>query len=367
MAAPSFDDLTVAFRHGNFKPLYFFYGDEGFLMDRLQALAVEHALGPHERDFNFDLFHGSEADARQVMAACASYPVMAPRRLVVVRSFEKLAENRSFKEYAERPNPTAVVLLLCTTKPNLSAHPYRALREHAVAVEFKPLYDRQMAGWIDGHAKTLGVKVAPGAAQMLAQEVGTDLRTAAAELDKLVAFVGERSTITEEDVLTAGGHLREFNVFELQKAVGAGDRVRATAIVERLLQQAASRRGEALMVVTMLTRYFQKLRKLTACQAQAVPQRDLARHIGVPPFYVNEYQAALRQLGPVAVRRAFEALLAADYELKGGAERDERLVLLLTLGRILQPARQARSLKYRPHPDILAAAPAPLPTGRLLT
>lgn len=353
MAAPSFDDLAVAFRHSNFKPLYFFYGDEGFQMDELQALAVEHALAPHERDFNFDLFHGSEADVRQVLAACASYPVMAQRRLVVVRSFEKLAENRSFKEYAEQPNPTAVVLLLCTAKPNLSAHPYRALREHAVAVEFKPLYDRQMPGWIDSHAKSLGVKIAPGAAQMLAQEVGTDLRTAAGELEKLVTFVGERGTITEDDVLTAGGHLREFNVFELQKAVGAGDRVRATAIVERILQQASSRRGEALMLVTMLTRYFQKLRKLAACQARSLPARELARHIGVPPYFLKEYEFALRRLGPAAVRRAFEAMLAADYELKGGSARDERLVLLLALGRILRaPARpsppraEARSLEY---------------------
>ena len=336
MAAPSFDDLAVAFRHGNFKPLYFFYGDEGFRMDQLQALAVEHALQPHERDFNFDLFHGPEADARQVLAACASYPVMAQRRLVIVRAFEKLADNRSFKEYAEQPNPTAVVLLLCGTKPNLSAHPYRALREYGEAVEFKALYDRQMAGWIDSHARSLGVKISGGAAQMLAQEVGTDLRAAASELDKLVTFVGTRDTITEDDVLTAGGHLREFNIFELQKAIGAGDRVRATGIVERMLQQSASRRGEALMIVTMLTRYFMILRKLAG--AGALQQRDLARHVGVSPYFLKEYQQALRHLGAGTVRRAFEALLAADFELKGGTARDERLVLLLVLGRILRPA-----------------------------
>jgi DNA polymerase-3 subunit delta len=340
-SSPSFDDLAVAFRHGNVKPLYFFYGDEGFLMDELQALLVEHALQPGERYFNFDLFHGPDADARHVLAACMGYPVMAQRRVVVVRSFEKLAENRAFKEYAERPNPTAVVLLLCGSKPNLSAHPYRALREHGVAVEFKPLYDRQMPGWIDARARAMGMTMAPGAAQMLAQEVGTDLRTAAAELDKLTAFVGARTNVTEEDVLTAGGHLREFNVFELQKAVGEGDRQRATAIVERLLQQAASRRGEALMVVTMLSRYFVKLRKLQAGLARRVPQPDLARHIGVPPYFLKEYQCALRRLGPATVRRAFEALLAADYELKGGAERDERLVLLLALGRVLGPAEGA--------------------------
>ncbi len=348
--SPSFDDLAVAFRHGNVKPLYLFYGDEGFLMDELQALLVEHALEPHERAFNLDLFHGPEADARAVLAACMGYPVMAARRVVIVRSFEKLSENRAFKEYAEQPNPTAVVLLLCTGKPNLSAHPYRALREYGVAAEFKPLYDREMPGWVNSRAKTLGVKLEAGAAQMLAQEVGTDLRSAAAELDKLVAYAGARTTITETDVLAAGGHNREFNVFELQKALGEADRSRATAILERMLAQAASRRGEALMIVTMLTRYFLKLRKLGG--ARGLPQRDpsassgqaLARYIGVSPYFLKEYEAALHRLGPGTVRRAFSALLAADFELKGGAERDERLVLLLALGRILRSGSPARSL-----------------------
>ncbi|MEM1043390.1 MAG: DNA polymerase III subunit delta [Bacteroidota bacterium] len=331
--APSFDDLAVAFQHGNVKPLYFFYGDEGFLMDELQALLVEHALEPHERDFNLDLFHGPDADAKAVLAACMGYPVMAARRVVIVRQFEKLFENRAFKEYAAQPNPTAVVLLLCTGKPNLSAHPYRALREHAVTAEFKALYDRQMPGWLDRRAKAAGVTLEAGAAQMLAQTVGTDLRSAAAEIDKLRAYAGTRTTITEDDVLAAGGHGREFNVFELQKALGQADRVRTTAIVERMLAQAASRRGEALMIVTMLSRYVLKLRKLAG--ARGMPPRDLARHIGVNPYFLKEYEAALHRLGLHAVRRALEALLAADYELKGGSERDERLVLLLALGRIV--------------------------------
>jgi DNA polymerase III subunit delta len=338
---PSYDDLAVAFRHGNFQPLYFFYGDEGFLMDELQALLLEHALAPHERDFNLDLFHGPEADVRQVLAACASYPMMAERRVVVVRGFDRLADNRRFQAYAEAPNPSAVVLLVCAGKPNLSAHPYRALKQHAVAAEFKPLYDRQMPGWITDRARSIGVKVEPGAAQMLAQAVGSDLRSAAVELEKLRAYAGKRTTITEDDVLEAGGHLREYNVFELQKALGEGDRVRATRIVERILAQASNRSGEALRVVAMLTRYVQQLRRLAAIQTRHLPDVEQARHIGVPPFFLKEYQAALRRLGPATVRRAFEALLAADFELKGGASRDPRLVLLLALRRILSGPRPA--------------------------
>jgi DNA polymerase III subunit delta len=332
---PGYDDLAVAFRHGNFQPLYFFYGEEGFLMDELQGVLLEHALQPHERDFNLDLFHGPDADVRQVLAACASYPMMAARRVVVVRSFEQLDENRRFVSYAEQPNPQAVVLLLCNGKPNLSAHPYRALRQHGVGVEFKALYDRQMPGWVDQRARQMGLKIEAGAAQMLAQTVGTDLRSAATELVKLRAFIGERTTITEADVIEAGGHLRDFNVFELQKAVGEGDRTRSTLIVEQLLSRASNRQSEGIRVVAILAAYVRKLRQLAAIQARRLPDADQARHIGVPPYFLKEYQFALRRLGPAALRAGTEALLAADFELKGGSRRDPRLILILALRRML--------------------------------
>lgn len=336
----SYEDLATAFRHGNFSPLYFLYGEETFLIDELQSLLVRHALQPHEKDFNLDVFFGPEADVRQVLGVCASYPMMAERRLVIVRSFEGLADNREFTAYASQPNPTAVVALLCQGKPNLSAHPYRALKQHAVAVEFKPLYDRQLPAWLVKRARSLGLSMDPQAAQLLAQDVGTDLRTAAGELEKLRTYVGERSEITEEDVLAAGGHLREFNVFELQKAIGEGNRARATAIVDRLLQQASNRSGEAIRIVSLLAWYFQKLRLLAAIQSGNLAESAQARQIGVRPFHLKEYRAALRRLGAAAVYRAPRALLAADYELKGGSSREPRLILLLAIRQILEPSRR---------------------------
>ncbi len=330
----SYDDLATAFRHGNLRPLYFFYGDEGFLMDELQALLIEHALPPHEWAFNLDLVHGPEADTAAVLAACAQYPMMATRRVVVVRGFEGLANNRLFQGYAERPNPTAVVLLICQGKPNLAQHPYRALKQHAVWAEFKPLYERQMPGWVDRRIRARGYRAEGGAAQMLAEAVGTSLRSAAEEVEKLMAYVGDARTITEDDVVHAAGHTRDANVFELQKAVGEGAHARALAIAEALLGQASNRRGEALLIVSVLAGYVTKLWKLTTCLARRMPEAEMARHIGVSPFFLKEYLSSLRQFSPAALGTAFEALLAADAELKGGSTRDERLVLTLALGRL---------------------------------
>jgi DNA polymerase III subunit delta len=338
--AVSFESLATAFRHRNFQPLYFFYGEESLLMDELQALLVEHALQEHERPFNLDVVHGPEADVRAVLAACASYPVMAERRVVIVRGFDRLAENRSFTSYAERPNPHAVVMLICSGKPNLSAHPYRALREHGVACEFKPLSQRQMPGWIDQRVRMHGYRIESGAAQMLSEQLGAGLQLADTEIEKLIAFAGERTTITESDVLHAGGQTRELNVFELQRALGQADRARALTIADRMIRQASNRRGEALMMVSVLAGYFTRLWKLSVCLGSRVAEKEMAGQIGVPPFAVAEYVLGFRKLGIESVRRGLEALLAADFELKGGSTRNEQLVLALVIERIL-PDRES--------------------------
>lgn len=328
--------LRTAFEHENFKPLYFFYGEEQFLISELQSLLVEQALEPHEHDFNLDLVYGAEANANDVLSLCAGYPAMAQRRVVIVREFQKLADNRRFKEYAENPNPSAVVLLICSDKPNLSAHPYRALKEYAEAVEFEALYDRQVPGWIKNRVGAEGCRIKAAAAEMLAQLIGTDLHKASAEVDKLTTYVGEREMITREDVLDVGGHAREYNVFELQETIGKGAYSRAVEIADRMLQQATKPQGEALMIVAVLMRYFRKLLKLLACQGQGMSDKAMARHIGVPPYFFKQYLFSLKRFDRQALERAFSALLAADYELKGGSTRDTRTIITLMLGRIVE-------------------------------
>lgn len=332
---PSFTDLETAFEHGNFKPLYMLYGEEQFLIEELQESLIRNALGPGERDFNLDIVYGFEADVQQVLGLCASYPVMAQRRVVIVRHFDALKQNRRFKDYAQSPNPSAVVMLVCASKPNLSAHPYRAIRENGVVAEMAALYDREVPGWIQRRAKKQGYQIEPAAVQMLADFVGSDLSRAASEIEKVATFAGDRSTLTRDDVIAASGQTREFNVFELQKAIGEGRYRDALRIGDRMLQQASNPSGEALMIVAILTSFLTKLWKLAALRGKSLSKKDKARRIGVPPFFLDEYVASLKRFPPAAIERGFSALMAADYELKGGANRDPRLVLTLLIRRLV--------------------------------
>ena len=338
----SFEELATAFRHQNFKPLYFLFGEEGFQIDQLQDLLIEHALDESQHDFNLDIVYGSDTEASKVLGLCQGYPAMAPRRVVIVREFEKLENNRQFKEYADDPNPQAVVLLACTNKPNLSAHPYRRLKKKAEWSHFKTLYDNQMPGWIKKYVNGQGYDIEPQAVQMLADYVGTDLQAVASEVEKLVTFAGERDTLTADDVLDASGQTREFNVFELQSAIGEGKYADAMRITSRILQQASNAHGEAIMIVAVLNAYVDKLWKLQTPQTQRMSKYKLASHIGVSPYFVQEYKQAASRYSIGTVRDAHAALLAADYELKGGSSRDPRLILTLLIRRLLPKSSSTR-------------------------
>ncbi len=338
---PSYDNLATAFRHQNFDPLYFFFGEETFLIDELQELLIEEALAPSQHDFNLDVVYGSEAEASEVLGLCQGFPAGAPRRVVIVREFEKLEHNREFKTYAQQPNPQAVVLLACTSKPNLSAHPYRALKEHATWSEFRSLYDNEMPDWIQDYVNGQGYEIEPKAIQMLADYVGTDLQRTASEIEKLITFAGDRTRLTADDVLAASGQTREFNVFELQAAIGEGRHADAARIAERILQQASNPRGEAIMIVAVLNGYFDKLWKLQKPGTLRKNKYDLAGEIGVNPYFVEEYKHAAQRYDQATIADAYAALLAADYELKGGASRDASLILTLLLRRLLPPNAKA--------------------------
>jgi DNA polymerase-3 subunit delta len=249
-----------------------------------------------------------------------------------------LDNNRQFKGYTQQPNPNAIVLLACTEKPNLSAHPYRALKENATWSEFQSPYDNEMPDWIQDYVSGQGYDIEPRAVQMLADYVGTDLQRAASEIEKLMTFAGERTRLTTDDVLAASGQTREFNVFELQAAIGEGRHDDAARIAERILQQASNPRGEAIMIVAVLNAYFDKLWTLQKPGALRKNKYDLAGEIGVSPYFVEEYKHAAQRYTRSAIADAYSALLAADYELKGGASRDAHLVLTLLLRRLLPPA-----------------------------
>ncbi|MDB5033400.1 MAG: polymerase subunit delta [Chlorobi bacterium] len=321
------DSLETSLKHGKFDPVYFLFGEEEFLideaLDRIMAATVDEST----RSFNFDLMYGSEISVNDIVERSMAYPLMADRRVVVVREIDrtfalrgKPEENSPFGRYMNTPAPTTILIITAAiadflTKgkngPGAKA-PYNLIVNHAAAVQFKKIYDREIPSWTASRIKARGKEITPDAVELFVGYVGASLRVLSNEIEKLFTFVEDRKRITAEDVRAIVGASKVFNVFELQKSVGMKNLELAAEIAERML-----RAGEpAQLILTMLTRYFTILWRLIELRSRAKDQNEMARSLGISPFFLNEYIAALSRYPMAHLRNAFEALLHADIVMK---------------------------------------------------
>lgn len=324
----TYDDFLGSLKRGEISPVYLFHGEEDFLAEEATDQLVEKVLSGPEREFNLDVVYGNEADARDIVAKASSFPMMAARRVVVVKGFDKLPNKELLTPYLERPSETTCLILLAQSA-DMRKKPYVTVKGQGRVLEFKPLYDDKIPGWIAGRGVRIGKTILPEAARMLSLYAGPSLREIQGELDKLSIFVGEKKEIGADDVSTVVGVSREFNVFELQRVLGDGNAERTLFVLERMLDAGES----AIKMIIMLTRYFTILWKLQGMHGQGVPQSQMASASGIHPRFLGEHVRAAHHFPEDAIGEIFVDLSIADEQLK--ISQDPHNVMIGLFVRIL--------------------------------
>ncbi|MEK9135813.1 MAG: DNA polymerase III subunit delta, partial [Bacteroidota bacterium] len=228
------EDLRLALSQKKLAPVYLFHGEEDFLAEEATDLIIKTALTPEQHGFNLDVVYGNDSDARDILSHASSFPMMADRRVVVVREFDKLANKELLSTYIEEPSPTTS-LVLHSVKPDFRKKPYVTAKRTATVINFERIRDNQTAAWISRRVRQQGREIDAEASKILGAYVGTSLREIQNELDKLYIFIGEKKSIDVDDIRAVVGISKEFNVFELQNAIGAMNHARSTEILTRML------------------------------------------------------------------------------------------------------------------------------------
>lgn len=344
------DSFETGLRHGEIAPLYLLFGEEEFLIDEGLEALLARTVDESTRSFNYDQFHGAETQLRDVMERAQAYPMMAERRVVVVRDIDRAIGSRKgddgsgFYGYLAAPPPTTTLIATAATAAFLGKGkakpkaPYDLFINNGVAVHYKKIYDRELASWVTGRIGRLKKKIAPDAVELFVSYVGASLRTLHNEIEKLFTFVEERTEIGIDDVRAVVGASKTWNVFELQKAIGEKRLETSVEITERML-----RGGEPpQLILTMLTRYFTLLWRLVEVRTRFRDSRDAAREVGISPFFISEYLAALNRYSLPNIRNALEALLETDIALKSTRTSPSVLLQLLLIS-IVQGKNVVRS------------------------
>lgn len=307
-------------RAGKFAPVYMLQGEEPFYIDLISNYIEANALSESERGFNQVVVYGKDTPVNIILTHARRFPMMSERQVVIVREaqdipdLQKESGAKLLLDYITRPVPSTV-LVLCHKHKTLDKRRELGKKIDALtrSATFKKPYDNQLPEFVQEYVKDKGYKMEDAAVHVLTEYVGTDLNRLANEVDKLLISNTKSQVITAENVMAQVGVSREYNVFELQKALIKKDALQAAKIVNYF--ESNTKKNPIIPVVALLYSFFSKL--LAASVAADKSERGLVSLLKINPFAAKDYTSALYNYSIPKIIENIHLLKESDLKLKG--------------------------------------------------
>jgi DNA polymerase III subunit delta len=326
------------------RPVYYFYGDESFFTELLQD-EIEKLVPPDQKDFNFDLIYGADASPARVIDMARSFPMMAEKRVVIVRDFLKLGDStddgnlNDFAAYINQPNPSTLLCLIDTKFPDRRTALGKAMSSstHSGVYEFDVVPDYKLPDWVvDWTRHSHKKKMDPDAARILSQMVGQDLKLLSTEIDKVCTFVDTSDTITPEHIKKISGSYRDYSTIELKNAVVNRNLDQALGIAEQMLLKSNYSAGEVIKTVGFFYNVFGNIWQICRLTEKGMTRQQIQDQLGIRSnFIFNAQMAEASRFKLAEMPQIFEALLDADSACKGFSTLDTSSIFLLLIKRII--------------------------------
>lgn len=309
-------------KKNQYAPLYFLQGDEPFYIDQIAQFIEKNALTESEKGFNQIILYGKDTDLPTILTNAKRFPMMANRQVVIVKEAQELGDlqqkngQEMLEQYVKNPLPSTVLVFCYKYKSlNKKLTLSRALDQFAILVDAKKMYDNQVPDWIIKWVEQQNQSIDEQAVQMLMEHIGNNLERLTNELEKVSINLEKEgeSKITADLVQKYVGISKEYNAFELQKAVAQGNFAQAFQIVYYF--SANPKANPIIPTIALLFTFFSKL--LLVHQATDKSERGLASLLRVHPFFVKEYRVAAVKYPLPWVIRNISILRKADLHSKG--------------------------------------------------
>jgi len=307
--------IVADIRNGNIKPIYFLFGEEPYYIDKISQFIEKNVLTEEEKGFNQMVLYGKEASIDEIVSNAKRYPMMAERQVVIVKEAQELSRTiEQLVDYAENPQP-ATVLVICYKYKKLDKRKklYKSVSKHGVLFESKKLYENQVSEWLRKVLHGKGYSISHKAAIVLVEYLGTDLSRISNELDKLTLVLPKESQITPADIEEHIGISKDYNNFELKKAIGERNVLKATRIVHYFAQNPKD--NPFVLTVSLLHNFFSQLLQYHGLNDHS--PKNVASALRVNPYFVGEYQIAAKNYSMKKVSSIVSHLREMDLKGKG--------------------------------------------------
>jgi len=307
-------------RAGKYAPVYMLQGEEPFYIDLISNYIEANVLSESERGFNQVVVYGKDSPVNMILTHARRFPMMSERQVVIVREaqdipdLQKESGAKLLLDYITRPVPSTV-LVLCHKHKTLDKRRELGKKIDSLtrSATFKKPYDNQLPEFVQEYVKDKGYKIEDAAVRVLAEYVGTDLNRLANEVDKVLISNTKSEVITAEKVMAQVGVSREYNIFELQKALIKKDALQAAKIVNYF--ESNTRKNPIIPIVAFLYSFYSKL--LAASVAPDKSERGLVSLLKISPFAAKDYTSALYNYSSQKIVENISLLKESDLKLKG--------------------------------------------------
>lgn len=305
------EKIIAEWKKGVFKPVYWLEGEEEYFIDKVMDFAEHHLLPESEASFNLSVFYGRDSSWADIVNACRRYPMFAERQVVLLKEAQQMRDIEKLEGYVENPlSSTVFVVSYKDKKVDGRTKFAKVLKEKGVFISTKKIYDSQLPDWTQELLRSKELTISPKGLALLIDHIGNDLSRIENEIEKISVNLAKRKNITEDDIEEFVGVSKDFNVFELQAALGKKDLPKSIRIIQYF--ESNPKAAPIQLILPSLYSFFSKV--FMVFGAGSSDEKAIASAIGVSPFFVKDYLQASKIYDYKGVERVL--LLLHQYNLK---------------------------------------------------
>ena len=308
-------------KNNSFSPIYLLMGEEEYYIDYLTKLIQKNSLKDHEKDFNLNIVYGKDTSIADIISISKQYPVMSEKKLVIVKEAQDLVkkdiDGNSLDDlisYVNSPLDSTILVLNFKHKSlDKRKAIYKAILKNGLVFESKKLYENQAQDWIISYLQSFGFTIDKKSSFLITELLGTDINKIANELDKLIVLKSKVKTINSDDVEKFIGISKDFNVFELRKAIGEKNLFKCMKIIDYFSKNPKS--NPIVVIVSLIFDFFVKLFIYHSLSDKS--DKSVASALKVSPYFVKDYSSADRNYSMKNISSKISILREFDLKSKG--------------------------------------------------
>jgi len=310
-----FDQILTDLKNKNYKPIYFLMGEESYFIDEITDYIANHVLNETEKVFNQVVLYGKDVDAIGVIEASRRFPMMANNLVVIVKEAQNIRNIEELIHYSEKPLKSTILVVNYKYKTlDKRKKLYNSVDKNGVVLNSEKLYEDKIPVWISKFLTQRGLAIAPEAGLLITEFLGNDLGKIVNELNKLLISVSQGvNRITTDMVEKNIGISKDYNNFELQKALVARNVLKANRIIDYFEKNPKD--NPFILTISLLFSFFNKIFMFHFLKDKS--KGSVASALKINPYFVSEYELAAKRYPPAKLVEIFSILREYDLKSKG--------------------------------------------------